>query len=92
MVATIAVRQNQQHRFGWRTLPYAALIIIILVLAAALYLIVDELQHDSRRNQTTNRDNLTWNATQIERELSALIRMIDSYYLNEPESTRDDLV
>ena len=92
MAAIAGMQWSGTQGFRWRTIPFAVLTIGILALAAALYLIVVELEADSLSNQTRNRDNLAWNAVQIERELAALIVELDSYYLNEPETSKQRLI
>ncbi len=85
-------RDSRRWVLRWSLLSYAVLTAGIAVLAAVLYLVVVDLERDSRRIQAEYRDNLVWIAGQFERELSAFIAAFDSYYLGEPSMTRDELI
>jgi PAS domain S-box-containing protein len=85
-------RDSRRRVLRWSLLPYAVLAAGIVVLAAVLYLIIVDLERDNRRIQAEYRDNLVWVAGQFERELSAFIAAFNSYYLDEPSMTRDELI
>ncbi len=85
-------RDSRRRVLRWSPLPYALLTAGIVVLAAVLYLIVEDLGRDNRRIQADYRDNLLWIAGQFEHELSAFVAAFDSYYLGEPSMTRNELI
>lgn len=75
----------------WHILPIGVLATGVILLAGVLYLIVVGLQRDTVLIRAEYRDNVPWYAGQFERELSALIRTLDSYHLGEPGVTRGDV-
>jgi PAS domain S-box-containing protein len=63
----------------------------VLVLAVVLILLVLELEKEAAQSQLEYRDNVTWNTSQLERDLLVFLRDLDSYVEHEDEVSHERL-
>ena len=64
----------------------------VLVLAVVLILLVLELEKETAESQLEYRDNVTWNTSQLERDLLVFLLDLDAFAEHEDEVSRERLL